>query len=176
MIKAVIFDFQGQIEFLARFQPVIDFARPLSNHADQRAIVKSLSPRIDTQFDQPWREPGQMARVPVFIRIDPQPAVGSDRQENLPDHVEVGDVAPADLKIYDFVSGRAELARVVGGLLGSLALGSSAASILGGRDAAQGFTLGASLGALRRAGRGRPSPSPAASSTTSRSHRTAITS
>jgi hypothetical protein len=45
---------------------------------------------------------------------------------------------------------------------GSLALGSSAASILGGRDAAQGFTLGASFGALRRAVRGTSSPSSSA--------------
>jgi len=45
---------------------------------------------------------------------------------------------------------------------GSLALGSSAASILGGRDAAQGFTLGASFAALRRAARGTPSPSSSA--------------
>jgi hypothetical protein len=40
---------------------------------------------------------------------------------------------------------------------GSLALGGQAAHILGGRDAAQGFTLGASLGAMRRAWRGTPS-------------------
>jgi hypothetical protein len=59
-----------------------------------------------------------------------------------------------------FVVGALAAAR--GADFGSLALGSSAASILGGRDAAQGFTLGASFAALRRAARGTPSPSPAA--------------
>jgi hypothetical protein len=59
-----------------------------------------------------------------------------------------------------FVVGALAAAR--GADFGSLALGSSAASILGGRDAAQGFTLGASFAALRRAARGTSSPSPAA--------------
>ena len=58
-----------------------------------------------------------------------------------------------------FVVGALAAAR--GADFGSLALGSSAASILGGRDAAQGFTLGASFAALRRAARGTPSSSPA---------------
>jgi hypothetical protein len=68
-----------------------------------------------------------------------------------------------------FVVGALAAAR--GADFGSLALGSSAASILGGRDAAQGFTLGASFAALRRAARGRPSPSPAATTRPSGSGR-----
>jgi hypothetical protein len=48
-----------------------------------------------------------------------------------------------------------------GANFGSLALGGQAAHILGGRNAAQGFTLGASFGALRRAVQGTPPPSPA---------------
>ena len=63
-----------------------------------------------------------------------------------------------------FLIGAAAAARGVD--FGSLALGSSAASILGGRDAAQGFTLGASLGALTRPSRRTPpSPAPAVTST-----------
>jgi hypothetical protein len=62
-----------------------------------------------------------------------------------------------------FLVGAAAAAR--GADFGSLALGSSAASILGGHDAAQGFTLGASFGALRRAARG--ASSPASTATTS---------
>jgi len=62
-----------------------------------------------------------------------------------------------------FLAGAAAAAKGAG--FGSLALGSSAASILGGRRAAQGFTLGASLGSLRRATRGgRPSPTAIAQS------------
>ena len=52
------------------------------------------------------------------------------------------------------VVGAAAAAR--GADFGSLALGGQAAHILGGRDAAQGFTLGASLGAMRRAWRATP--------------------
>jgi hypothetical protein len=50
------------------------------------------------------------------------------------------------------------MAAARGADFGSLALGGQAAHILGGHDAAQGFTLGASLGALRRASRSTPSP------------------